>query len=307
MTDTLLPSATHGRATPRLGIAYIPTMTPESLLDLARIADDSGLDDLWVWEDAFKQSGIAAATAALAVTGRIRVAIGLMPVPLRNVGLSAMEIALVDRLFPGRFVPAIGHGVQEWMGQAGVRVATPLALLREYHDALRRLLIGESITTDGPLVHLDDVQLGWPPLREVPLMVGGTGPRTLDFAGSLKFGTILPNAWTDAELSAAVDRISAAHVAGPNADSTHEIVYTLIAATGEGARERVDVETAKWRDNPADGVGAAGDAATIARAITRLARIGATSIVIQPTEDEPDLPAFISFLGREVRPLLSSP
>ena len=39
----------------------------------------------------------------------------------------------------------------------------------------------------------------------------------------------------------------------------------------------------------------------------RLDRIGATSIVIQPTEDEPDLPAFISFLGREVRPLLSSP
>ena len=304
MTTSGFPSHSAGAVAPRLGFAYIPTMPPELLADVARAADGAGLDDLWVWEDAFKQSGIAAATAALAVTTRIRVAIGLMPVPLRNVGLSAMEIALVDRLFPGRFVPAIGHGVQDWMQQAGARVDTPLAFLREYEGALRRLLAGETVTAAGRFVQLDNVQLGWPPLAEVPLMVGGTGPRTLDFAGSLAHGTILPNAWTDAELSAAVERISAAHTAGDNAHRPHEIVYTLIAATGNGAAERVDLESRNWRDTPAVGVGAAGDAATIAAAVRRLALVGATTVVIQPTEDEPDLPGFIRFLGEQVRPLL---
>jgi len=306
MTTSGFPSHSAGAVAPRLGFAYIPTMPPEILIEVARAADSAGLDDLWVWEDAFKQSGIAAATAALGATSRIRVAIGLMPVPLRNVGLSAMEIALVDRLFPGRFVPAIGHGVQDWMQQAGVRVDTPLALLREYEIALRQLLAGESVSTDGTFVRLDNVQLGWPPLREIPLMVGGTGPRTLDFAGSLAHGTILPNAWTDAELGAAVERITAAHSAGDNAGREHEIVYTLIAATGEGAESRVATESRNWRETPAEGVGAAGDAAIIAAAVQRLAAIGATTIVIQPTEDEPDLPGFIRFLGEQVRPLLRS-
>ena len=40
-----------------------------------------------------------------------------------------MEIATIERLFPGRFVPAIGHGVQRWMGQVGARVESPLTLL----------------------------------------------------------------------------------------------------------------------------------------------------------------------------------
>ena len=49
----------------------------------------------------------------------VRVGIGLLPVPLRNLALAAMEIATLARLFPDRFVPAIGHGVLDWMGQVG--------------------------------------------------------------------------------------------------------------------------------------------------------------------------------------------
>ena len=45
--------------------------------------------------------------------------IGLLPVPLRNVALTAMELATLERLFPGRLAPGIGHGVLDWMGQVG--------------------------------------------------------------------------------------------------------------------------------------------------------------------------------------------
>ena len=55
-----------------------------------------------MWEDCFKESGIATATAMLAATSRLTVAIGLLPVPLRNVALTAMELATMSRLFPGR-------------------------------------------------------------------------------------------------------------------------------------------------------------------------------------------------------------
>ena len=84
-----------------LGITFVPSLPPEQLRGLATAAEESGLDELWVWEDCFKESGIASATAALAWTSRIRVGIGLLPVPLRNVALTAMELATMERMFPG--------------------------------------------------------------------------------------------------------------------------------------------------------------------------------------------------------------
>ena len=103
---------------PALGVVLVPTLPPEALRPLAAAADRH-LDELWLWEDCFKESAIAAAGAALAWTERVRVGIGLAPVPLRNVALLAMELATLHRLFPGRLLPGIGHGVQDWMGQVG--------------------------------------------------------------------------------------------------------------------------------------------------------------------------------------------
>ncbi|WP_213816515.1 LLM class flavin-dependent oxidoreductase [Glaciihabitans sp. dw_435] len=298
------------RAHPSLGFAVVPTLAPSHLRDIAVAAEASGLDELWVWEDSFKQSAIASASAALAWTTSIRVGIGLMPAPLRNVALASMELATLSGMFPGRLIAGIGHGVQEWMGQAGERVASPLTLLREYAQATRALLAGESVSTpDGRYVVLDGVQLRWPPTVPPPLMIGGAGPKTLELAGSLGDGTLLGNVLTRDELRRTHEIVSRAHAAstGPTAGREHSIVTTLIAATGEGAQDRVDAECRRWDKPDGDGIAIAGDADAIADHIRSLTQYGITSVVIEPTEDEPDLLGFIRFLGEKVRPLLASP
>src|SRR5689334_25404082 len=132
-----------------LAAIFPPTQPPERIVAVAAAADAAGLAELWVWEDCFKESGIATATAMLAATSRVTVGIGLLPVPLRNVALTAMELATLERLFPDPLEIGIGHGVQEWMGQVGARAQSPLTLLREYTVALKRLLAGELVTTSG--------------------------------------------------------------------------------------------------------------------------------------------------------------
>src|SRR3954453_16145657 len=146
-----------------LGAIILPQLPPERLLDTARAADAAGLDELWLWEDCFWTSGVAAAAAILGATSRVRVGVGLLPVPLRNVALTAMEIATLERLFPSRALIGVGHGVQDWMGQVGARVASPLTLLREYVDALHGLLGGDRLTVSGRYVRLDGVALDWVP------------------------------------------------------------------------------------------------------------------------------------------------
>jgi 5,10-methylenetetrahydromethanopterin reductase len=283
----------------KLGINFVPTLPPSRLRSLARAADAAGLDELWVWEDCFKESAVASAAAALAWTERITVVISLLPVPLRNAALCAMELANLTGMFPGRLIAGLGHGVQPWMGQVGGRADSPLTLLEEYATAVRRLLAGKRVTVEGRYVRLDDVALDWPPATPPPLMLGGTGPKSVAQAARLGDGNLLASALTETEI-----RETCELVEQQRGHPGHPVLVPLIAATGAGAKERVDSELPKW-SRPTDlGICAAGDAAEIAEVIRRLAGLGVTSVAIQPTGDEPDLEGFVEFLGREVKPLL---
>ncbi len=287
----------------RLGLVFVPTLPPERLRAVAR-ACDSHLDELWLWEDCFKESGIATAAAALAWTDRVQVGLGLMPAPLRNVALTAMEVATLHRIFPGRFLPGVGHGVQDWMGQVGARVASPLTLLEEYAVALRRLLDGEEVSVSGRYVTLDRVRLDWPPQGRPPLLMGGTGPRTLDLCARLADGVLLGGGLDEDATVAACAAARAGWADAHDDGSAPPVMQQLIAATGPGARARVDAELARWDLEPAPGNAVAGDAETVAAAVRRLGELGVTNVAVQPTEDEPDLEGFVAFLGTQVRPLL---
>lgn len=274
-----------------VGAVLLPTLPPERLRDIARAADEAGLDELWLWEDCFRGGGIAAVTAALAWTDRLVVGIGVLPAPLRNVVLTAMEVMSVERMFPGRLRLGIGHGVQEWMAQVGARVESPMTLLREYVTALRALLAGDSVSMQGRYVRLDKVALEWPPPVVPAVLAGAIGPKTLRLAGDVADGTILTAATSLADLRRARTLCG------------DPIVIYLLAATGPHAEERVAKAEREW---PKDmtGLGVAGDAATIAAAVCEYARAGADRIILQPTPDDPDPAGFVRFVAQQVRPLV---
>jgi alkanesulfonate monooxygenase SsuD/methylene tetrahydromethanopterin reductase-like flavin-dependent oxidoreductase (luciferase family) len=262
---------------------------------MARVADESGLDQLWLWEDCFLEGGIAAASAALAWTERLTVGIGLMPVPFRNVALATMEIATVERLFPGRFKPGVGHGVQDWMEQVGARVQSPLTLLREHLLAMRALLNGETVTTQGRYVKLDKVALDWPPATKPAVFAGAMGPKSIKLCGEAADGTILTDRVSVEGVREARRLIDEGRAEAGRTDK-HEVVVYVLAATGPTAAERVKAEV------EAPDVGVAGDAAAIADAVQRYAEAGADTVVLQPTADEPDPEGFLRFIADEIRP-----
>ncbi|MFD8301039.1 LLM class flavin-dependent oxidoreductase [Streptomyces sp. NPDC059690] len=287
-----------------LGAVFRPQLPPERLRSVAELADDSGLQELWLWEDCFLEGGISTVAAALAWTERLKVGIGLLPVPLRNVAVTAMETAALHRMFPGRPIVAVGHGVQDWMGQVGARAASPVTLLREHLLALRALLRGERLTTTGRYVRLDDVALDWPPTTPVPVLAGVTGPRSLRLAGEAADGTLL-TASTNADGVRAARRLvdEGREAAGRTAEP-HEIVVYLLTATGPDAASRLRAElTAEGLESVPD-LGVAGDAETVAKAVRRLAEAGADRVILQPTGDEPDPEGFVRFAAQEVEPLV---
>lgn len=286
-----------------LGAVFRPQLPPEKLRDVVRTAESAGLEELWLWEDCFLESGVATASVALAWSERLRVGVGLLPVPLRNVALTAMETATLDRLFPGRFTLTVGHGVQEWMSQAGARPESPVTLLREYLDALRALLRGERVTTDGRYVKLDDVALEWPPSAAPAVLAGVRGPRSLRLSGEAADGTLFDAVFSPDRVGHARRILDEGRAAAGRTDP-HRVVVYLLTATGPDATARLEHELAAMGADKTPGVGTAGDAATVAEAVQRMVDAGADAVILQPTGDEPDPEGFVRFVAEEVRPLV---
>lgn len=184
-----------------------PRTYPAALVtDVARRLDGGGVDELWVIEDCFFTAGPSLSAAALSVTERLTVGLGILPAVARTAAVTAMEIATLCALAPGRFLPGIGHGVQEWMDQMGVRRKSPLTALDEVTVAVTRLLAGEKVSMEGKEVYLRDVQLDAPPAEPPPILLGVRGPKSLALAGRVAGGVVLAEPASPSFVRAAVEQ-----------------------------------------------------------------------------------------------------
>ena len=174
-----------------IGMCFDRSFPAGAVTDYARRLEASGIEQLWLIEDCFFTAGISLAAAALTATEQLTVGIGIMPAVARNPAITAMEIATLCAIAPGRFRPGIGHGVQAWMEQIGARTPSPLTTLDETITVVKRLLAGEEVSFDGREVHLDGVRLDHPPATVPAVLAGVQQTRSLGLAGRVADGVIL--------------------------------------------------------------------------------------------------------------------
>jgi alkanesulfonate monooxygenase SsuD/methylene tetrahydromethanopterin reductase-like flavin-dependent oxidoreductase (luciferase family) len=273
----------------RIGVMYDRSWDPAGLPSFAREVEALGVDDLWVVEDLGWNGGISAAAVALGATERMRVGLGVAPAPLRSPALLAMEVATLARVFPGRLVAGVGHGVRDWMRQVGVAPRSPLALLEETLTSVRGLLRGERVTVDGRELRLDGVELVHPPTKDAvpPVIAGVVSPKSLELAGRAAEGTLVAEGHGPEDLRAAR---AAAERGGADADYT-VTVFTFLGvgdAAAPALREAV-AGHAEWLGRDVSETFAAGgtahDAAAAIRALGDAG--GAQTVVIRVCGPEP--------------------
>jgi alkanesulfonate monooxygenase SsuD/methylene tetrahydromethanopterin reductase-like flavin-dependent oxidoreductase (luciferase family) len=172
------------------GVMFRREWPADRLLDYARLVEAHDLDEMWVVEDLAFHGGFTQATAALAATTRLNVGIGIAPAVVRNAAYTAMEIATLAQMFPGRFHMGFGHGVDFWIEQVGAVPTSWMSSLRETVVATARLLEGDTVTLDGDHVHLDRVQLAHPAQIVPPISLGVRGPRSMALAAEVGAGVI---------------------------------------------------------------------------------------------------------------------
>lgn len=230
--------------TPALGVVLGSSMPPEQLRPAAMQAEQLGFDELWLSEDYFFTGGFAGATAALAATRRLDVGLGVVSAVTRHPALLAMEIATVARQFPGRLRPGLGLGVPGWLRQMGLLPESPITAMQECVTAVRKLLKGDDVTSEGDVFSFDDVRLTYPLGSPLPLAMGVSGPRMLRLSGRIADASILSVCAGESYVRWARERIDEGRREAGRTDPHRVTVFALFAVDEDGQRARRAVRSA---------------------------------------------------------------
>jgi len=173
---------------------FLPQMRMplDAVVDRAQAAEAAGFEGMALMDHLAPPmaaghdmwEAMTAATWVLARTRSLVVGHLVLCDPLRHPAVLARQAATLDHASGGRFELGIGWGsVPDELDTFGVGAAPArqrVARLAETLDVVRALWTGEPVSYDGRFFRLRDAQQRPAPTRQVPVIVGGVGERTLD-------------------------------------------------------------------------------------------------------------------------------
>lgn len=164
-------------------------------LDYVRYAEERGFEAVWQAESRLVRDAIVPMAAYAAVTDKIKIGSGVINNWTRNIGLLAATFLTLDDLAPGRIICGLGAWWDPLARNVGIQRNKPLTAMRETVEVLRRLLAMERVTFHGEFIHVDEIELdvvhGRREPRDVPIMIGATGPKMMAMTGEICDGVVL--------------------------------------------------------------------------------------------------------------------
>jgi F420-dependent oxidoreductase-like protein len=172
---------------------------PHDVAGLAKLAEDVGLESVWISETWGSDAAVLATWIA-AHTSRIAIGTGILQMPARTPAATAMAAATIDHLSSGRFRLGLGaSGPRVVEGWHGVPYGSPLTRTREYVAIVRAALAREEpLTFKGdvyamPLPGGDGraLKLNVVPLRKnVPIYLAAMGPKNVALTKEIADGWV---------------------------------------------------------------------------------------------------------------------
>ncbi|MGW4113806.1 LLM class F420-dependent oxidoreductase [Actinosynnema sp. NPDC004786] len=219
---------------PKIGLFSLnegASVPPGALAEVAMLAEELGYESLWMGEHPFLPNvpdphspwsaqlelvdPVVALSFLAGITSRIRLATGILILPLRNPIVLAKALSSLDHLSGGRLTLGVGMGYIEHQARMfGIDFATRAARGREHLAAMRTLWEDEKPEFHGQYVDFQDVDAHPRPVqRPIPVVAGGHTPAALRFAatrcqGWYGFG---PSPQAAAELVRQIEEQAARH------------------------------------------------------------------------------------------------
>lgn len=185
---------------------------------LVDVLEDLRFDSLWLSERLTGDAPdpLTALSFAAGRTARLKLGTSVLVLPGRNPVVLAKEMASLDRLSGGRFLPAVGLGAPSTVEHRAFGVAREerAAWFDEALALMRRLWTEDDVHHDGARFAVDGVTLRPRPVQQpIEVWLGGRAPSELRRVGRVGDGW-LPSFSTAEDVAsgwATITEVAAAH------------------------------------------------------------------------------------------------
>ncbi|MEM4303189.1 MAG: LLM class flavin-dependent oxidoreductase [Candidatus Caldarchaeum sp.] len=235
-----------------LGLGYDADLTVRDMIPWVQEAERRGFDLVFFSETIMTlRDAITALTAFALSTQRVNLGCTQI-VRLRTPLVLAQTFASLDEISGNRMLVSLGACTESHARKNGLEHQNPAETLREYIQAVKLLLKGDTVNYSGKYIKLIDSKLSFkPPRPNLPIYVAATSKTGLQIAGELADGVLL-NATTSAEYCRNALRIvrESAEKAGRNPDEIKVagIVVSAVSNDREEALNQVRKEVASKFD-----------------------------------------------------------
>jgi 5,10-methylenetetrahydromethanopterin reductase len=224
----------------RVGLCFDGFYSIQEMLELAKLADNVGIESLWMSDHLCFRDSVSSAAAFLATTKKITVVAAPLTPYSRHPMITAMAIATMEEMAPGRVGAAIGTGNATALAEVGVPVTRPLKIMREYMMVLRQLLSGETVQFKGEFFAINGAKMGFKPFSPIRVYMTAVKPAMLRLAGEVGDGVLLSAGCAPKYIAQCVQEIqTGARRAGKTLKET-DVAGFITTSVSNDPREAID-------------------------------------------------------------------
>jgi probable F420-dependent oxidoreductase len=262
--------------------------------ELVDALEDLRFDSLWLSERLTGDAPdpLTALAFAAGRTRKLKLGTSVLVLPGRNPVVLAKEMASLDRLSGGRFLPAVGLGAPTAVEHQAFGVAREerAAWFDEALELMRRLWTEDRVTHRGARFAIDDVALRPKPVQQpIDVWLGGQAPSELRRVGRLGDGW-LPSFCTAEDVASGWEVVTATAAAhGRTIDPEH--LGARVTYADGAIPDRITALLAARRPelHPSDVIPIGLDA--LRARLVELIAAGASKFVVVPLAEPADWPA----------------
>jgi 5,10-methylenetetrahydromethanopterin reductase len=175
----------------KFGIEFLPTKKVSKLVDYSKLAEEAGVDYIWV-TDHYNNRNVYASLSAIAyATNKVLIGTGVTNPYVINPCWTASAIATIDEISGGRSILGIGAGDKITLESIGIPWTKPLTSVREAVEIIRSLLDGETVKYEGKIFKIKGARLNFKVKRRIPIYIGAQAPKMLRLSGYMGDGVLI--------------------------------------------------------------------------------------------------------------------
>ena len=292
----------------RIGVGFgtdDPGALPDRFAAVVDRCEALGFDSIWLSERISSPAPdpLVALAVAAGRTDQLKLGTSVLVVPGRNPVVLAKELATLDVLSGGRFLPAVGLGAVDPREQQAFGVVRE-ERGRRFDEALavmRSCWTGEPVVHHGEFYDVDGARvLPVPAQASLDVWLGGIAPSELRRVGRTGDGW-LPSFCSPGDVAEARPVVEAAAAAADRSiDPQH--FGALVAYTDGEVPERI-VRVLERRRPGVDPRSVIPTSAALAERLREFVEVGTSKFVVLPMAPERPLEDELSWLADEVLPL----